>query len=105
MAQRVTITIDGKEKFIGMLEGGVLHIERQKKKHFYRKLNAYAMDMEIVQDILPDMLCKEIHLLEKETGDVYVTELETFQKRGLPNKYSGHGAQLFLPLRYWRKQP
>lgn len=105
MAQRVTINVGGAEKFIGMLEGGVLSIERTKKKHFYRKLNAYAMDMEIVQDVLPDLLCTEIHLTEKETGDVYVVDLETFTKKALPNKYAGHGAQLFLPLRYWRKNP
>lgn len=103
MAQRVTVNVDGTEKFIGMLEGGTLTLERSKKKHFYRKLNAYGMDKQILMELLPELECQEITIHEKETDDYYTADLETFQKRALPNHYRGHGAQLFLPLRYWRK--
>lgn len=103
MAQRVTINIEGTEKFIGMLEGGTLQLERSKKKHFYRKLNAYGMDMDLVCDILPELHCQEIQIQEKETGDIYTVDYDTFLNKSLPNHYKGHGAQLFLPLRYWRK--
>jgi hypothetical protein len=103
VAQRVTVTIDGTDKFIGMLEGGTLMLERSKSKHFYRKLNAYGMDKHILNEVLPGLECQEITIHEKETDDYYTVDLETFQKKALPNHYKGHGAQLFLPLRYWRK--
>lgn len=102
MAQRITIEVDGVQKFIGLLEGGTLQIERSKKKHFYRKLNAYGMDRELLEK-LKDMDCRVIQLHEKESGDIYEADLEMFLKKGLPNHYQGHGAQLFLPLRRWTK--
>lgn len=102
MAQRITLEIDGTEKFIGLLEGGVLQIERSNKKHFYRKLNAYGMDKGVLEH-LQTLSCTSIQLHEKETGDVYETTLEQFLRKGLPNHYQGHGAQLFLPLRRWTK--
>lgn len=103
MAYRVTIEVDGKEKFIGMIEDGTLEIKRSKKKHFYRKFNAYGMDRELLDKVLPEMDCQEIKLHEAETDDYYTVDLKTFRDRGLPGHNKGHGAQLFLPLRYWRK--
>ena len=102
MAQQVKITVDGTEKFIGMLEGGTLDIQRSNKKHFYRKLNAYGMDKSLLNH-LEELECTEIRLHEKETDDYYTVDLTVFLKKGLPNHYQGHGAQLFLPLRYWTK--
>lgn len=100
MAQRVTIKVEGVEKFIGMLEGGILDIDRSKKKHFYRKLNAYGMDKALLNH-LGDLECQTIRLHEKESDTYYTATLEQFLRKGLPNHYKGHGAQLFLPMRYW----
>jgi hypothetical protein len=103
VANRVTITVDGKEKFVGMLEGGTLRITRERKKHHYRKLNAYGIDRELVDTVLPDLCCERIELTEKETGDVYEVDFELFRRKALPAHYHGHGKQLMLPLRYWTK--
>lgn len=102
MGQQIKLEIGGEEKFIGMLEGGTLHIQRTKKKHFYRKLNAYGMDRELLEK-LQEMDCDTIRLHEKDTDEYYETTLELFLKKGLPNNYAGHGAQLFLPIRRWTK--
>lgn len=102
MGQQVKITVDGKEKFVGMLEGGTLDIQRNRTKHYYRKLNAYGMDKALLNH-LETLECNEIRLTEKETGHVYTVDLAIFLKKALPNHYQGHGAQLFLPLRYWVK--
>lgn len=102
MAQRITVNVNGTEKFVGLLEGGVLYVKRSRKKHFYRKLNAYAMDKHLVEEVLPALECKKVQISETDTGRVYVADLETIRRKGLPNNYQGHGAQLFLPLRYWK---
>lgn len=103
MAYRVTIDVNGTEKFIGMMDTGTLEIKRSKAKHFYRKFNAYGMDKELLEKVLPEMECQHIKLHEAETDDYYTVSLQTFREKALPGHNRGHGAQLFLPLRYWTK--
>ncbi|MNQ36055.1 hypothetical protein D3C85_495640 [compost metagenome] len=100
---RVTTTVNGQEKFIGELVDGTLHLKRQKNKHFYNKLNAYGMDSSVVKYELPEMDCHEITIHETDTDDYYTVPLDVFIRKGVPQQHGGHGAQLMLPLRYWRK--
>lgn len=105
MKKQVYVELDGKRRFIGMLEdGGTLYIERDSTKHLYRNLNSYGMDEDVVLNTLASD-CREIHLTEKDTGVIYRIPLATFKNKAIRTQYKTHGAQLQVPLKYWYKQP
>ena len=63
--------------------------------------DGYGIDMQIMDDMAFD--CQEIRLKEKDTEDIYSVSYETFREKGIENDF-GDGKQIFLPLRYWRKE-
>ncbi len=99
MGERIIAKVKGEEKFIGMLEGGTLFIERHKSKHLYKKVNGYGMDKDTLLSLRDK--CNYVSLTEKETNKTFTVELDVFIKKGLPYDYAGHGQQLVLPMRYW----
>lgn len=90
-------------KFIGKVEGGVFKKRAKLSKHLYKNLDAWGIDGRYFRDVLlPNNYSVEI--TETEEGKTYTATAEEINKNGQYYHFKreeDHGAQIFLPRRYW----
>ncbi len=70
-------------------------------KHFFFKLNSWALDKNVVDD-LTQMDCVEIRLKDTKDGTIYSIALEVFLQAAVEDDY-GHGKQYFVREKYWNQ--
>lgn len=90
----------GKSRFIGMLYNDTLHMDREKSKHFFRKLKAWAIDLETLHQ-RPDI--QNFILTDKENGTRYIAVRRDFDSYGQIISYQEHLKQVALPVQYWTR--
>lgn len=77
-------------------------IKRVKKsKHFCYKYKAWGIDATALIQ-LAHRGCLTVRIIDEETGDEYVTDIEHYLRRGT-NDDLGHGLQTFLPERFFKR--
>lgn len=91
---------NGNRKVIGHIRGDTFYTTRKKSKHLLRKLNAWGIDAEVLNDILQGQV-KYIEVRDLEEDKTYLAKVETFIEKGKYLHFKPHRAQCFLPLRYW----
>lgn len=108
MNQNPTLHIDGKNVYIGskliaQIGDGACTIERSKERHFYRALNSWCLNYELVKEML-DKNVKRIQIVDKKAGKTY--ELELTEVQVLMQKFNaflsfGTEKQVAVPLSLW----
>jgi len=99
MAEGITIINGlGEKKFIGVLYNDTLHMNRKRSVHFFRKLRAWAIDLETLQQ-RPDI--KNFILTDKESGTRYLAVRRDFDAYGETISFQEHLKQVALPIQYW----
>ena len=101
---RITQT-DGEKRVIGLYseDRGIFRAERKKSKHFYRKLNAWGIDAKAL-DGMEEINLEEVQIIDVENKEKYTADIETIRKFGEYLHHKPHRAQVFLPLKYWKKE-
>lgn len=89
----------GKVRVIGRRVDDTFYTTRQHKAHYFRKYDAWAVDMDVVnrEDI------QHYVLLDTENDIEYYATREDFVVFGKWMQHPGHGEQKALPLQHWRK--
>lgn len=77
----------------------VKHVSR--RKHFYLRYGGWAADV-VTLDQAQAAGATVIEIHDSDSGTTYETDLATFRANGRAIHHEGHGAQVVLPLRYWR---
>lgn len=93
----------GKKILAGELVNGIFRKRVQSWQKLY-VLNAYGLDKSYI-DRLEGLGCKEIQLLEVDTGTVYTIGFQEFCDMATPRSLGNLGTRLYLPLKYWHKMP
>lgn len=89
----------GQVRQIGRRVDDTLYLVRERKKHLFRKLNAWAIDADVL-DLRDDI---NIYiLLDVETGKEYITTRKLLRTKGERIQYEGHGEQYALSLEFWK---
>jgi hypothetical protein len=87
-------------KIVGEIIDGIFVKKVVKQKHLFRIFGGYGIDKSILQD-LQNLGIKQVKIIEKDTQNILITDIETFLKKGtfLPDK--GFGEQYVLNLAYF----
>jgi len=88
----------GERRFIGHVWGQTLHMGRKKSIHFFRNLQAWALDEDVYKQN-PDVLV--FVLTDKENNIKYLASRRDFELYAKPIQFGGHLRQLALPIQYW----
>ena len=91
---------NSKGKLAGRLVDGIYRKKVVRSKHLMRMFNGYGIDNHIVEELEKEN-CKEIRILETDTGVVWHTALKDFVENMI--KKSFDGLQCFLPNKYWQQ--
>ncbi len=87
-----------KRQVIGRMDDkGIFRKEVSKSRHLLKVMNAWGIDMGVVNQIASS--CKEIRIREKESGTIYSCSFATFKEKGVIRNFVGE--QMFLPLKYF----
>jgi len=89
-----------KGKALGFLLDGVFHKVVCRSKHFFRALNSWGNDKEVLLK-LKKRGCSVLELYEKESGRIYRAPLETVLQEGIERDCGKYGVQVFLPEKEW----
>lgn len=92
----------GNRLVVGFTFEGTFYRRVSKKKHLYKKLNAWGIDKGIFDAEIAN--CKNIRILDEDSFEVYVSTVENFKKYAIERHNKPHGVQLFLPLNLFTKQ-
>mgnify|MGYP001611760595 FL=1 len=71
---------------VGDLFEGVYSKRVQSSKHFMRRMNGYAIETSILDD-LSKMGCKEIRIFETESETIYSVSFQTFMDKSVAIDY------------------
>lgn len=101
----------GARKLIGRRFGDTYYTWRKYETHFFRKYKGWAIDIEILnrEDITHYTLHDSTGKFDEETGKYIVKPAEyyatkqDFLDNGIRMNHLGHGEQICLPLKFWRK--
>lgn len=92
------LTVNGKKKCVGELEGSLFRKRVSKSKHFLRRPPAIAIDAAVWDDIKGKI--ETIEVIDADTGEVYRAQAVLFESaKVIINR--GYGVQYALPLEYW----
>lgn len=91
---------NGKKKCVGIVEDGVYKMERKYSKHYFKKLEGWAVDEKVARG-LTDV--ETFELTDLDTKSVLRVSRETFIEKALPLHYGGHRPQLLLESIHWEK--
>lgn len=87
-------------KRVGLMVNGIYRSVRRKSKHLLKILDAWGIDVKILEPLKEDG-CKEIRILDNDEGTVYTIDLDTFISKGIEKNFVGR--QVFLPRKEWIK--
>lgn len=91
------IIINGKT--IGVVDGNVFKKTVSKKKHLFKKLNAWAIDAGVFNHEI-FKTCNTIEVFDKDDRKTYTTTVDNFNIQAVYLNL-GYGLQRFLPLTAW----
>lgn len=99
------IHVPYKDKAIGKLDEEnkifVKHVRR--RKHLFRKGDAWGIDAAVfTEKLLPGNLWVRIVDMD-DNNRIYQTQAETIKEKGFYRHFKGHGAQIFMARKHWRK--
>ncbi len=98
MSQSTPIFVNG--QVVGRVYGDVFRKSVRASVHFLRRPRAIAFDISTLHDAL-DAGAVRVEVLDKESGRVYVAEIETILRDG--TRFNrGYGGQIYLLLDRWR---
>ena len=89
-------------KVVGDFDGNVFKKNVKKSKHLLRVMDAWGIDIHNLNELPPDTRV-EIH--DSEEKKVYSTSKDVIKHMGVPREFPPHGAQMFLPRKYWKVEP
>lgn len=90
-------------QIVGTLVDGILQKTVNSKKHRLHFMNAYAVDVDLIKQVL-EQGCRAIEILEKDTGDLYRIETDDFIKHAKIVDF-GHGEQYAVNVGKWQYYP
>ena len=93
---------DGRIVNVGDFVGDNLICPRYLSKHFLKLENSWAIDKEIVDDLLNKGL-KQVTIVDKENNVIYETKAENFPEYGYVREHKHYRPQYFLPMGFWTK--
>lgn len=96
----IEIQIEGKAKIIGQLVKRTFYKQVKQSVHLLRKADSWGIQADIFRDVLKNQ-CDFIRIKDVETGSVYVSTYEAFDKFGVYKNFRPHGLQKFLARRYF----
>lgn len=96
-----TVKIKVGRKTIGVITNGRFEKRARASRHLLRVVPGWAINVDILETLEQEAV-NEIWIREIESGFVYVASLDNFRENGVPVFYPGHGAQVCLPLTYWK---
>lgn len=98
---QITDKFSGKVKNVGELsDDGVFSKRVKSSKHYFRKADAYGIDVEVF-DKLGQIGCKKIVILDSDKKEEWETKFETFNAKGWIFSFPGYGMQKFLEKKWW----
>lgn len=86
---------------VGKIVGNTLQKKAKGSCHLMRDLDAWGFQLEVVEQAYKEGV-QTVEVEDIETGIVYSVSLEVLLEKGIQKDF-GHGLQLFLPRRYWKK--
>lgn len=89
-------------RMVGVIEGNTFTKSVERRIHFFRKLQGYAIDKAVISR-LPQKGVRFVVVKEKDTGDTYRVPLAEYLEHGIPLNH-GFGEQIVLPLSYFERQ-
>lgn len=92
------IQVDG--KIIGELVNNVFTKYVNDKKHLYRRLDAYGIDLKVFEEALEPTNAQIV--IHSDSG-VYTTYARTYRTHGIVIN-EGFGRQIMLPRKYFDKE-
>lgn len=88
-------------RVVGHVAGGRFVKSVSRRKHFYARYGGWAADVASLDEAeRAGASVVEIH--DQDTGVTYEAELATMRAQGYRIEHGRHGAQVVLPLRFWR---
>jgi len=98
MSYSIPIYVGG--QVVGRVYGDVFRKSVRASVHFLHRPRAIAFDISTLYDAL-DAGAVRVEVLDKESGRVYVAEIDTILREG--TRFNrGHGGQIYLLLDRWR---
>ncbi len=97
-----SIVRDRQGLIVGQVENRIFIKRVYGSKHMLRQPMAWSIDADIFDRVIVPN-CYSIHIVDRETGTTYITDVKSFTK----NKQTldrGHGKQYFLELIHWQAQ-
>ena len=92
---------DGELRLIGRVVDKRFFCIRYKSKHLYRKLDAWGVDINAIEDLSSKGKINSIVVLEKEEKKTYVTNVDEILEKGNYLHFKPHRPQVFLPRKEW----
>jgi hypothetical protein len=93
----------GKVKMIGKRIGDTYYTSRN-REFFYRKGNGWAIDIDVINRAdIQNYVIHDVEGLENEGPAEYYATREDFLTYGKRFNHAGHGEQMSLDVRHWRK--
>jgi hypothetical protein len=86
-------------RIIGSFDGTVLRLKRKRSKHWYRALDAWAVDL-VTLIRAADAGVETVVVEDVESGETFEVALDDFLNFGIPINHGG-GTQLALPIKHW----
>lgn len=102
------IKIDGKNVYLGskmiaQIDDGACVIERSKDKHFYRVLDSWCLNYDLVKELVEKEVTR-IQIVDKKNAKIYEVDLSKvrdFSKRFNTFLSFGTEKQVAVPLPLW----
>lgn len=90
------------QRWAGVIEGKVLKKKVIGSRHLMRSLDAWGFQVEAIEEAQKSGITM-IEVEDTERGTIYSVSLGLFLKKGIQKDF-GHGVQVFLPRRCWKRK-
>jgi len=96
----ITIKVNGKKRNIGTIVGDTYTKKVNKKRHLFKKMNAWGVDSKLLNTIL---LPENIKIVYETKPARYTTTPKTVKEKGEYLHFKPHRSQVFLNINEWEK--
>ena len=100
----VIITVDGKQKKIGLWDKGskVFYVRRNIRKHFMKINNSWGLDQKTYEH-LKTLGMKKVSLIVYPQNKRYECEVKAIDENKTMANFGNHRLQIFVNEKHWRK--
>lgn len=98
------INVKGKDLNIGTFdtETKVWYIDRDKSKHFHRKMQAWGLDWEVYKNLRMFEKLEKVKIMDRKLEKTWTIDYITIRNRKMFKNFPPHRIQIFIPEEAWK---